>query len=46
MSKESSKETNAKRRRMTAQFAERRAKLKAIDTRQSTSVIVGTALCC
>ena len=30
MSKESSKETNAKRRRLTAQYAERRAKLKAI----------------
>ncbi len=30
MSKESSKETNAKRRRLTEQYAERRANLKAI----------------
>jgi len=38
MSKESSKETNAKRRRMTAQYAERRAALKAIINDRSNSM--------
>ncbi|MFY0613982.1 MAG: 30S ribosomal protein S14 [Hyphomicrobiaceae bacterium] len=38
MSKESSKETNAKRRRLTEQYAERRASLKAIINDRSRSM--------